>query len=202
MENSGANTGKAVEQTDPGPTGDELVRRARQGDEASWKVIVSLHQEPVFRLAYLFLGDTDEAKDATQETFIRAYLAFDRFDARRPLRPWLLSICANLARNRLRSSNRFFKAIQTLIRNDPVTNESDHLDQRWQSQSLWSAVRRLGPNDQQIIYLRYFLELPVEETAQSIGVATGTVKSRLHRAQEKLRIVIEQEYPDLKDLWA
>jgi RNA polymerase sigma-70 factor (ECF subfamily) len=204
MKQSGESSEGMVEQPDPSSENAELVRRARQGDEAAWEAVVHLHKDHVFRLAYLFLGDADDANDAAQETFIRAFLAFDRFDSTRPLRPWLLSICANLARNRLRSTGRFFNAIQKLIRNEPAFshNEYNDQDQRWQSQTLWRAVQRLGPNDQQIVYLRYFLELPVEETAQAIGVATGTVKSRLHRALERLRIVVEQNYPELEDLWA
>jgi RNA polymerase sigma-70 factor (ECF subfamily) len=203
MDLSGGSPEGIVEQPDPTSASAELVHRARQGNETAWEDLVRLYQDHVFRLAYLFLGDSDEAKDVAQETFIRAFLAFDRYDSTRPLRPWLLSICANLARNRLRSMGRFLNAIQKLIRNEPAISqkENHHQDRRWQSQTLWSAVQHLGANDQQIVYLRYFLELSVEETAQAIGVATGTVKSRMHRALERLRNVIEQDYPDLEDLW-
>ena len=82
---------------------DTWIESARQGDETAWVELVRLHQEAVFRLAYLFLGDPDEAEDAAQETFIRAYRALGRFDTSRPLRPWLLQIVANLTRNRRRS---------------------------------------------------------------------------------------------------
>ena len=60
-------------------------------------------------------------------------------------------------------------------------------------------MRALGQADQQIIYLRYFLDLSVDETAEAMGLVQGTVKSRLHRALERLRKVIEQDYPALKD---
>ena len=143
-----------------------------------------MYQQPVFRLAYLLLGDADEAEDVAQETFVRAFRALERFDPSRPLLPWLLSIAANLARNRRRSIGRFFGALQRLAREEPrlssgVTNGHE---QRWQSQALWGAVRRLGQTDQQIVYLRYFLDMSVDETAQALDVAPGTVKSRLHRA--------------------
>jgi RNA polymerase sigma-70 factor (ECF subfamily) len=204
MELSGESSPGTDQPSDPSQESAELVWRARRGDEAAWEALVHQHQEPVFRLAYLFLGDRDEAEDVAQETFIRAYLALERFDVARPMRPWLLSICANLARNRRRSIGRFFNAVQKLIREEPQPQlkEGNGLEIRWQSQTLWSAVQRLGQNDQQIVYLRYFLELTVDETAEALGVAVGTVKSRLHRALERLRRVIEREYPDLKDLWA
>ena len=67
---------------------------------------------------------------------------------------------------------------------------------------MWSAVRRLDYADQQVIYLRYFLELPVEETAQVLEVAAGTVKSRSSRALQRLRQVIHQDFPDLWETYA
>jgi RNA polymerase sigma-70 factor (ECF subfamily) len=83
-----------------------LVNQARQGDEAAWSTLVAQHQEGVFRLAYLLLSDADEAKDVAQEAFIRAFRSLDRFDPTRPMRPWLLQITANLARNRRRAIGR------------------------------------------------------------------------------------------------
>ncbi|HEX2908622.1 MAG TPA: sigma factor, partial [Phototrophicaceae bacterium] len=81
----------------------ELIHRARRGDSAAWEVLVSSHQEAVFRLAYLLLGDASDAEDVAQETFIRAFRFLARFDETRNWRPWLLSIAANLTRNRRRS---------------------------------------------------------------------------------------------------
>jgi RNA polymerase sigma-70 factor (ECF subfamily) len=181
----------------------EIVARAQQGDERAWEALVRQHQEPVFRLAYLFLGDPDEADDVAQECFIRAYASLNRFDLTRPMRPWLLGIAANLARNRRRSLGRFFKMVQKLVYDitPPLKGEQNGEDRRWQSQELNAAVQRLSESDRQIVYLRYFLELSVEETAQTLEIATGTVKSRLHRALERLRSVIQREYPDLKELW-
>jgi RNA polymerase sigma-70 factor (ECF subfamily) len=80
--------------TDP-----ELIVRARAGNEAAWETLVRAHQQAVFRLAYLLLGNAHDAEDVTQEVFIRAFRALDRFDQDRPLRPWLLQITANQARN-------------------------------------------------------------------------------------------------------
>jgi RNA polymerase sigma-70 factor (ECF subfamily) len=69
--------------------------------------------------------------------------------------------------------------------------------QGMEAEDLWKAVRHLDLPDQQIVYLRYFLDLSVAETAQSLQVAEGTVKSRLSRALEKLRKIIRQDFPVL-----
>lgn len=180
----------------------DIVRRARQGDEMAWEELVRLHQTPLFRFAYLLLGSADEAEDVTQETFIRAYRSLERFDTSRPLRPWLFKIAANLAHNRRRSIGRYLAALSRLFyaERGSIGASIEVLgDRQQEAEELWRAVQRLGNADQQIIYLRYFLDLSVEETAEVLGLVQGTVKSRLHRALERLRKVIQQDFPALRD---
>jgi RNA polymerase sigma-70 factor (ECF subfamily) len=177
-----------------------LVNHARQGDAVAWETLVGQHQEAVFRLAYLLLGDADEAQDAAQEAFIRAFRSLAQFDPARPMRPWLLKITSNLVYNRRRALGRYLAALQRLVRLAPpplVTPGPDDALPSDDSRLLWQAVRRLNAADQEIIYLRYFLELSVAETAETAGIAPGTVKSRLSRALERLRRVVEQEFPGL-----
>ncbi len=181
----------------------DAVTRAQQGEAAGWEVIVETHQAAVFRLAYLLLGDAADAEDAAQETFVRAYHALARFEAGRPLRPWLLRIAANLARNRRRALGRYLGALQRAFAAEPEHARPPLVEQlsaqQAEAQALWQAVRRLAPADQQVLYLRFFLELPEAEMAAALGVAPGTVKSRLHRSLKRLRAVIESDYPDLRE---
>lgn len=171
----------------------DLIRRARAGDDAAYERLVREHQEAVFRYAYLFLGDRDDAEDTAQEVFIRAHRALHRFDESRPLRPWLLSITANTARNRRRAFGRYMHALRRLIVPEP--SGSAEAEQALEAQALWQAVRRLSVVDQEVIYLRYFLELSVNEAAEAMNVEPGTVKSRLSRALSRLRDVIERDFP-------
>jgi len=170
----------------------ELITHAQKGSIAAWETLVSIYQEPVFRMAYLFLGDPDEAEDIAQETFIRAYYALPRFESALPLRPWLLRIASNLVKNKLRSIGRFFAALNRQLHEPekPAASSED-------ADLLWQAIRRLEIAHRQALYLRYFMELSESEMAQSLNVAPGTVKSRLHRAQAALRKIINQHYPEL-----
>lgn len=162
--------------------------------------MVSSHQEPVFRLAYLILGDKAEADDVAQEVFIQAYMKLDQFDAERPLRPWLLGIVTNLSRNRWRTINRYKAMLQRFWQNEPAaTKHSNETVAQVEAQSLWQAVWQLRPQAQEIIYLRYFLELSEAETAAALKIVPGTAKSRLHRALKHLRTAIENEFPDLSE---
>jgi RNA polymerase sigma-70 factor (ECF subfamily) len=177
-----------------------LITLARQGDAEAWFRLVSQQQEAVFRLAYLLLGDTDEAQDVAQEVFIRAFHALHRFDQTRPLRPWLLRITSNLAYNRRRSLGRYWAALQRFFwaaAEPPLAPSAEAELPAAEAHTLWQAVQRLNQADQEIIYLRYFLELSVAETAAAAHIAPGTVKSRLNRALQRLRQVVEREFPGL-----
>ena len=178
-----------------------LIRHATNGDAAAWEPLVFAHQEAVFRLAYLLLGDPDDAEDIAQETFLRAWNHLKRFDTTRPLRPWLLSIASNLASNRRRSAGRYLAALTRAFRNEPTSSASteEKSAREMEASDLWKAVQTLNLPDQHIIYLRYFLDLSVAETAETLNIAEGTVKSRLNRALEKLRAVIQQDFPILTE---
>jgi RNA polymerase sigma-70 factor (ECF subfamily) len=184
----------------------DLIASAQQGEATGWEALVQQHQAAVFRLAYLLLGDPGEAEDVAQETFIRAYHALDRFDPSRPLRPWLLRISANLARNRRRAWGRYLAALQRSLAErpePPAAQRVEHLAaEQLQAEELWQAVRRLSAADQEVIYLRFFLEVPEAEMAAALEVAPGTVKSRLHRALKRLRAVVETHHPGLAEKFA
>ena len=186
------------------PTADpaeaELVRRARRRDDAAWETLVGRHQEPVFRLAYLILGDAAEAEDVAQEAFVRAMLALTRFDEARPLRPWLLSIAANLARNRRRGLGRYWAAVQRAFAGEPrPTHPSPDRTPASDARRLRQAVERLRPEARDVVYLRYFLGLSELETAATLDIPPGTAKSRHSRALAQLRAIIDADFPDLRE---
>jgi len=183
----------------PSPANEpELVTRALAGEESAWVELIRCHQQAVFRMAWLLLTNREEAEDVAQETFLRAFASLSRFDRDRPLRPWLLRIAHNLALNRRRGLNRAWRAVQRFVAGAPSSGTvPDPTSQHDDTEQLWQAVRRLSPADQQIIYLRYFLGLSVQECAQSLEIAEGTVKSRLSRALSRLQGLLAWESGEL-----
>jgi RNA polymerase sigma-70 factor, ECF subfamily len=178
----------------------DLIDRARIGDDAAWEALMRTYQQPVFRLAYLLMGDADEAEDVAQETFIQAFRAFDTFDIDRQLRPWLLRITTNLAHNRRRSLRRYLAAVgRALLGVSETALIDERSSETWEAQTLWCAVQQLSRADQEIIYLRYFLDLSEAETAQTLQIAVGTAKSRLSRALSRLRTIVDTTFPALRE---
>jgi RNA polymerase sigma-70 factor (ECF subfamily) len=178
----------------------DQIQRALQGDERAWSDLVSAHQEAVFRLAYLMVRDGAEADDVAQETFIRAYRALARFDRTRPLRPWLLSITVNLVRNQRRAWGRYLHAIRRWWQQEPPATSSELTTSiQGDAEALTQAIHQLPPTDREVLVLRFFLELSEQECADVLGIARGTVKSRQHRALERLRHVVATDFPTLQE---
>lgn len=174
----------------------ELVARARAGDPEASRRLVELHQEVAFRTAYLVIGDAAEAEDATQEAFVKALGALDRFRDGAPFRPWLLTIVANAARNRRRSAGRRLTLglrAEAAARDRPATPSAEALvvaDER--RRELLAAIDGLSADDRLVIAGRYFLDLSEVELAALAGVRRGTVKSRLARARARLAGLLDE----------
>ncbi len=182
----------------------DLIVRAQRGEVAAYEALVTQYETLAFRAAYLITHDADEAADAAQDGFLRAYKALRSFKLGQPFRPWLLRIVTNLALNRIKSSQRRQGMTDRFTQQAVV--ESDHLTiegivaQRAQSQRLLQAVNKLDRDQQTLIALRYFLELSEDEVAQTLNVPIGTVKSRTHRTLARLRSIIQNEFPDLVEM--
>lgn len=179
----------------------DLIHRAQAGDEQAFNLLITAHRDMLFRYAFLLLHDTHEAEDLAQEAVLRIYHHLDKFDRSCPFRPWALSIVANLAKNRYRAFGRYQAMLKRFFQERLIqTSDIETLThQQKQAQVLHQAVSQLKTEHQQVIYLRYFLELSVEESAMSLNIAEGTVKSRLHRALKDLKAVIEKQYPELSE---
>jgi RNA polymerase sigma factor (sigma-70 family) len=175
----------------------ELVERARRGDLRAWETIVRTHQGIAFRTAYVLTGSAADGEEAAQDGFVKAYRALGRFRRGAPLRPWLLRIVANEARNRRRSAARrerlSLRAAAEARPGDAVPSPEAALLAREDQERLLAAVERLSADHRDAITCRYLLDLSEDETAAALRVRRGTVKSRLSRALERLREELEGE---------
>ncbi len=174
----------------------ELVERAKHGDLRAWETIVRQYQGLAFRTAYLLCGSAADAEEAAQDGFVKGYRALGRFRRGAQLRPWLLRIVANEARNRRRSAGRrealALRAATQDRPGDAVPSPEAALVSGEERTRLLAAVNELSEEHRLAIACRYFLELSEEETAAALGVRRGTVKSRLSRALARLRETLEE----------
>jgi RNA polymerase sigma-70 factor (ECF subfamily) len=154
-----------------------------QGELVTLERWVEMHQPTVFRAAYLILRDSDAAADVAQDTFVRAWRAADRVSDEQGVRPWLYRIAVNTAINHLRKRKREVAALGRIGRPAAV---SDASDARATAAVVAEAIDKLPDRLRVAIVCRYFLDLSEQETARTLRVRPGTVKSRLHEARRLL----------------
>jgi RNA polymerase sigma-70 factor (ECF subfamily) len=175
----------------------ELVDRARRGDAAAYEEIVHTYQGIAFRVAYAITRSAPDAEDAAQDAFVKAYRALGRFRPGAPFRPWLLRIVANEARNRRRSSvRRDSLALRTAAEQasgDAAPSPEATVLVAERRETLLRALECLRDEDRDVISCRYLLDLSEEETAETLRLRRGTVKSRTSRALARLREQLEAD---------
>jgi RNA polymerase sigma-70 factor, ECF subfamily len=174
-----------------------LIERCATGDQSACAELVSLHQRMVFGLALHLLGDRDEALDLSQEVFLRVFRTISSFRGQSALRTWIYRIVVNQARNRQRWWRRRHRADQVsldehLQQYGEMESKTDVLPDRLlaskeTASKIWQALDRLPFDQRTALVLREVDGLRYEEIAFSLGVAVGTVKSRLTRARQAMR---------------
>lgn len=178
-----------------------LVQRCAQGDEAACAELVTEHQRMVVQLAMNLLGNRDEALDLSQDVFLRVFRTIHRFRGGSSLRTWIYRIAVNQARNRHRFWRRRHRDAQVSL-DEHVAAHGDFvstgtstpdrvLAQKELAGRLQRALEHLPFDQRSAIVLREIDGLSYEEIAYSLGVAVGTVKSRLTRARQALRLELK-----------
>jgi RNA polymerase sigma-70 factor (ECF subfamily) len=184
--------GEETDSVEGRPTEDaQLVERSRHGDTDAYAQLVTRYQALAARTAYVITGSDADAEDAAQEGFVKAYYALDRFRSGAPFRPWLLRIVANEAINRRKAAGRrptveLSVALDRPSADTALSPEGAALASERRGVVL-DALRRMREEDRLVIAYRYFFDLSEADMAEALGVARGTVKSRLSRALARLR---------------
>jgi RNA polymerase sigma factor (sigma-70 family) len=179
----------------PGTTDDDLIERARRGSTHAYDELVQRYTDMAFRTAYLVTGSAADAEEVAQDAFVKAHRALPRFRTGAPFRPWLLRIVGNEARNRRRSAGRRaaleLRAVDVLGAGAAAPSAEAAAEAAEERRVLLGALDRLPDDQRLVVTCRYLLQLSVEETAGALAIPEGTVKSRLARALDRLRELLE-----------
>jgi RNA polymerase sigma-70 factor (ECF subfamily) len=179
-----------------------LARAAARGERASFARLVELHKRVVYGLCVRLLADREEARDAAQETFVRAWTAMGTYDTAQPFAPWLLRIarnhCIDLARRRLPAARKVeLDAVPEEGERRELTDEAAApadlaLEQAEVARGLGAAVAALPPNYREVIHLFHVEHMSYKDIAATLEVPIGTVMTWLHRARARLREALAQ----------
>ncbi len=168
-----------------------IVEGVRAGDDAAVASLVATHSQRLLRSAVLLCGCEQDAHDAVQETLITAIRLIGRFRGASALYTWLHGILINVTRHIVR-------ARKPHVPLDGIPEQTDHhhpaadCAQADEARAVRAAVAALPLEYREVIVLRYFEEMKVDQIARQLGLRSGTVKSRLHYAAQRLRVLLPE----------
>ena len=166
---------------------DALVERAQDGDRRAFSDLVRRHQRVVYRSCYRVLGNREDAKDASQEAFIRAYRKLNTFRGDSAFKTWMLRIAMNVSLNE-RSRRELPRADVDLAEAVPgLETPEAELTKSEAAAQIHEALRLVQSDHRAAVVLRDLEGLTYRETAESLGVAEGTAKSWVHRGRARLK---------------
>ena len=164
----------------------ERIERILMGDSTAFRELVNRHKDYAFTLAYRILNSREDAEEAAQDAFVRAYNGLAAFNREAKFTTWLYRIVVNCAltvqqRRKMRTEDidnaRIIKG---------GNDASDKLKQKEQKYYIQKALKLLSPDDVTMITLFYLKENSLEEIGETVGIETNTVKVKLHRARKRL----------------
>jgi RNA polymerase sigma-70 factor (ECF subfamily) len=172
-----------------------LVRRSLAGDQQAYAQLMQRYAGAVFNVAYRMLGNAQDAEDASQEIFLRAYTRLESFDQTRRFSTWLLSIASNYCIDRLRRQRLSWLTLDDVAFSVPsgergpegsalVGEERD---------AVQRALMKLSDTYRQVMVLRYWHDMSYDEIAQVTGLPESTIKTRLFRARNMIADALRAE---------
>jgi RNA polymerase sigma-70 factor, ECF subfamily len=182
-----------------GRSDEELVEACQAGEASAFEVLVARWEDKIRGAAYRFLGSEEEARDVSQEAFLKAYRALGSFKREARFSSWLYQIATNLCRDRLRRRRtRAAVSLEELEETGPVVVETrpgahELLQQSDLARAVRRAVHALPEEQREVLILKEYQGLTFLEIAQSLDLPVSTVKTRLYRGLGQLRVRLERE---------
>ena len=169
----------------------QTILKCQKGSRDAFGEIVNLYMRRAYGAALAILGNRDDALDVSQEAFVKAYRAIQRFDPQRPFYPWFYRILRNACFDWLRRGrNRARPGLEmdvpdSRFRPDILVGRSEV------KEAVWTGLGKLSERDREILVLRHFQHMSYQEIAEALEIPQGTVMSRLFTARKRLRGELE-----------
>jgi len=173
----------------------DLIHRWKRGDKRAFETLVRRHMTDAVYVAYGYTGNAEDARDLSQEAFIKAYQARARFEEGRPFYPWFYRILKNHCLNFVTRGRRHFSLDDENSHHEiasPAPTALENMEDSERRRLVRAAIDRLSDDHREIIVLKNFKEHSYKEIADLLGIPIGTVMSRLFYARQALRALIEE----------
>jgi RNA polymerase sigma-70 factor (ECF subfamily) len=164
------------------------IRRAQAGDPRAFELLVDEYQGVLYHLALRMTGNSEDARDLTQNVFLKVWRNLGRYDASYRFYSWIYRIALNESLNFVQRRKRHDELDERIPADTPTPAAGAQAADR--ERLIQEAMQDLTPEYRQVIVLRHFQNLSYEEIAQMIGIPEKTVKSRLFTARQRLGVAL------------
>ena len=173
------------------------IDRVINGDKGAFAYLVEKYQNMVYTLAHKILGNKEDAEDAAQETFVKCYRALKTYNSQASFSTWLYKITYNHAIDILKKNTRKRNIVEWKSDLEPRMIPQHSFDEKIDLKEiqllLKETIHRLSPDDQVIVTLYYYEDLPLKEIAEIIGIRENNVKIKLYRIRSKLQELLKSK---------
>ncbi len=184
-----------------------LIEKAKSGDEASFEILIGNSRTKAYNIALRYLRNEEDAMDALQESFIKVFRHIDKFKGDCKFDTWVYRIVVNTCNDYLRKNKNQKMNISLYNRDedgesvtdipDPQPDPSDIFDAKLTADYVLDCLNRIPPDQKEIIILRDIQGFSYEEISEILGCTMGTVKSRINRARQKLKLKVLEQYDEI-----
>lgn len=167
---------------------DALIKKARKGDKKAFLKLIELEKDKLYKTAYLYTKNKDDALDIVQDTICKALNNIHKLNEPQYFSTWLTKILINASYDFLRKKKKIL--IVDFEISDKVSDTTRSIEENI---DLFEAIEKLNHRHQTIIILRYYQDKPIKEIAEMLEIPEGTVKSNLHRALQILKVNLKED---------
>ena len=176
----------------------QLIRRCQEGDSVAIEALVRTYKSLTYRLALSILDDPAEADEATQDTFVAVFSKLGSYRGEAKFTTWLYAITLNVCRGRLRQRRARMRLAQVWralfrLQGEAEPHPEQVVMQNEMDAALWWAIKQLDDRLRETIILRYYHQLSLQEIGQAQGVSERTIRTWLHHAHERLRVLLMEK---------
>lgn len=166
----------------------DVIESAKNGDERSMSEIFQYYKDYVMRSSFIYLHRLDEAEDVTENVFLKVFTNLKSFNMEKDFRPWLSRIIMNECHNYYHKNRGEYSNSDEMI--DLIANTDESFET---VKLIRDCIKNLSPGDREVIMMRFFQELTLEEIAAILKTSVGAVKVRIHRSVNKLKELVKND---------
>lgn len=163
----------------------ELEKKAIAGDAASFSTLIEQRKESLYRIAYTYVRNKDDALEIVQETVYKAFISVHKLKQPEYFKTWLMKIAVNSALDHIRKSKRVVYMDKDVERSYSPDNREEKID-------LYEALDGLDEKTRSVLLLRYIEDMPIKDIAETLDSPLSTIKSVIYRGLEKLKINLRE----------